>query len=77
MVVNLLDKRVFHIFITIDEIFRHIKQSAKKNLIKKILTILLGLNFISNNILKSKSMEAIIKKYCLIISKNGKVLRQL
>ena len=48
--------------------FRHIKQSTKKTLINKTSTRLLGLEFKSDNIIKSKAIKLIIKKYCLIIS---------
>ena len=61
----------------INEIFRHIKQSTKKTLINKLSTILLGLEFKSDNITKLKAIKFIVKKYCLIISKNGNVLCQL
>ena len=64
-----LKKENFDIFIAINEIFRHIKQWNKKTLINKVSTRLLGLDFRSNNIIKSKAMKLIVKKYCLIISK--------
>ena len=51
------------IFTTINEIFRHIKQSTKLTLINKISTRLLGLGFKSDNIIiKSKAMKFIVKK---------------
>ena len=46
----------------IDEIFRHIKQSTKKTLINKLSTILLGLEFKSDNITKLKAIKFIVKK---------------
>ena len=57
--------------------FRQIKQSTKKTLINKTSTRLLRLQFKSDNITKSKAMKAIVKKYCLIISNNGNLLRPL
>ena len=39
------DEKDFDFFGTINEIFRHIKQSSKKTLIKKMWTILSGLEF--------------------------------
>ena len=48
------DKEEFDIFKTINEIFRYVKQSAKKTLINKISSILLRLEFISDDITKSK-----------------------
>ena len=56
------DQEEFDIFKTINEIFRHIKQSTKKTLINKISTRLLGLEFKSDNIIKSKAMKFIVKK---------------
>ena len=49
-------------FQAINEIFRHIKQSTKKTRINKILTRLLGSEFKSDNILKSKAIKFIFKK---------------
>ena len=46
----------------INEIFRHIKQSTKKTLINKLSTILLGLEFESDNITKLKAIKFIVKK---------------
>ena len=46
------DKEEFDIFRAINEIFRNIKQSANKNLIKKMSMRLLGLDFKSNDIIK-------------------------
>ena len=45
-------KEEFDIFRAINEIFRNIKQSANKNLIKKMSMRLLGLEFKSNDIIK-------------------------
>ena len=42
--------------------FRHINQLAKKTLIKKISSGLLGLEFKSNNTIKSKALKLIVKK---------------
>ena len=67
-------KEDFYIFKTVYEIFRRIKQSTKKTLINKISTRLLGLEFESDNIIKSKAVKVITKKYCMIISNNGNVL---
>ena len=67
----------FDIFKTINKIFRHIKQSTNKALVNKISTRLLGLEFKSNNIIKSKAMKFIVKKYWLIINNNGNVLCKL
>ena len=53
-------KEDFDIFKTINEIFRHIKQSTKKTLINS--TTLLGLEFKSENIIKSKAIKFIVKK---------------
>ena len=61
---------------TINEIFRHIKQSTKK-LIKRTSTRLLCLEFNSDNIVKLNALKFIAKKYCLIISNNGNILRHL
>ena len=57
-----LDKEDFDIFRAVNEIFRHIKQSYKKTLISRISTRLLGLEFKSDNIIKSKAMEFIFNK---------------
>ena len=40
-------------------------------------TRLLGIEFKSDNIIKSKAMKFIVKKYCLIKSNNGHILCQL
>ena len=56
------DKEEFDIFRTINEIFRHIKQSSRKTLINKILKLLLELEFKSDNTIKSKAMKYIVKK---------------
>ena len=71
------DKEEFDIFKTVNEIFRHVKQSAKKTLINKISSILLRLEFISDDITKSKLSNLLFKKYFLMISNNENVLRQL
>ena len=54
------DKEDFDIFKTVNEIFRHIKQSTKKSLINKIWVKLLGLEFKSDNITKSKATKFIV-----------------
>ena len=41
---------------------RHIKQSTKKTVISKISTRLLGLEFKSDNIIKSKATKVIVKR---------------
>ena len=46
------------------------------NSTNKISTRLLGLEFKSGNIIKSKTMKHIAKEYCLIISYNGNLLCQ-
>ena len=56
------DKEEFNIFRTINEIFRHIKQSSRKTLINKFLKLLLELEFKSDNTIKSKAMKYIVKK---------------
>ena len=61
-------KEDFDIFRAISEIFRHIKQSTKKTVINKMSTRLLGLEFKSDNIIKSRAMKFTAQKYCLIIS---------
>ena len=71
------DKEDFDIFRAFNETFRHIKQSTKKTLINKISARLLRLVFKSDNIIKSKLKNVFLKKYLLIISNNGNVLRQL
>ena len=43
----------------------------------KISTRLLKLNLKSDNAIKSNAMKFIVKKYCLILSNNGNLLRQL
>ena len=55
------DKEDFDIFRTINEIFRHIKQSTKESLKNKYSTRLLGLEFKLDNIINSKAMKLIIK----------------
>ena len=61
-------KKDIHIFRTINEIFRHIKQSTKNCLINKISTRILQSEVQSDNTIKSKAIKCIVKKYCLIIS---------
>ena len=56
------DKEEGDTFRAINEMFRHINQLAKKTLIKKISSGLLGLEFKSNNKIKSKAMKLIVKK---------------
>ena len=56
-----LDKEEFDIFIAINETFRHIKQSTKKPIINKISARLLGLEFKSDEIIKSEAMKFIVK----------------
>ena len=51
------DKEDFDIFRAINEIFKHIKKSTKNTLINKISTRLLGLEFKSNNTIKSKALK--------------------
>ena len=48
-----------------------------KKTISKISTILLGLEFKPDNIIISKDINVVFKKYCLFISNNEKVLCQL
>ena len=55
------DKEDFDIFRTINQIFNCIKQSIKKTLINKISMWLLGLEFKSDNMIKSKAMKFIVK----------------
>ena len=66
-------KEIFDVFEAINEIFSHIKQSSnqltKKTLIYKVSMRLIGLNFKSNNTIKSNAIKYIVKKYCLIMSK--------
>ena len=56
------DKEDFDIFRDANEIFRHIKPSARKNLINKISTRLLQLEFKSDNISRSKAIQFIVGK---------------
>ena len=56
------EKEDFDIFWAINEIFRHITKSTKKTLISKISPRLLGLEYRSDNIIKSKAMKFIVKK---------------
>ena len=55
------------IFRNINEIFRHMKQLTKKSLTNKISAIFLELEFKAYYIVKSKAMEYIVKRYCLIV----------
>ena len=66
-------KEDFDIFKTVNEIFRHIKQSKKK----KKLTRLLELEFKLDNVIKSKATIFIVKKYWQITNNNGNLLCQL
>ena len=80
MAVSLSDwswQRTFDLFRAISEIFRGNNQSTKKTLINIIAMRLSGLQFKSDNKIKSKAIKFIVKKYCLIISNNRKALRQL
>ena len=54
-----------------------LNNQLKKTIISKISTILLGLEFKPDNIIISKDINVIFKKYCLFISNNEKVLGQL
>ena len=54
-----------------------LNNQLKKTIISKISTILLGLEFKPDNIIISKDINVVFKKYCLFISNNEKVLRQL
>ena len=56
------DEKDVHIFIGINEIFRRIKLSNKKTLIKKISTRLLETGFKWDNKIKSKGMKYITKR---------------
>ena len=76
-ILELILNKKTNIFITVHEIFRHIKRSTKKTLISKISTILLGIKFTLDNIIKSKSVEFIVKKDFLIASNNTNLLSQL
>ena len=71
------DQEEFHILRIINEIFRYIKQSTKETLINKISTSLLRLEFKSDNMIQSKAIKFIIKKYWFTISNKGNALRQL
>ena len=55
------DKEGFDIFKTVNEIFRRTEQSTKKTLISEISMRLLGLEFKSDSIIKSKAIEFIVK----------------
>ena len=56
------DKEDIDIFRAINEIFRHIKQLTKRTLASNISTRLLGLEFKSDNIIKSTATKFIVKK---------------
>ena len=64
---------------SINEKFRHIKQSSnqltKKILIDKVSMRLLGLNFKSDNTIKSKAIKCVVKKHCLIM--NNQILHHI
>ena len=47
----------FNIFKEINKIHRHIKKSSKKSLIDKVSKMLLELEFVENNSIKSKCLE--------------------
>ena len=54
------DKEEFDIFRAMNEIFRHIKQSTKKTLINKFSARLLRLEYKSDNITKSKTINLLL-----------------
>ena len=56
------EKEDFNIFRAINEIFRHIKQSTKKTLINKLSAKLFGLEFESDNMIRSKALKNIVKE---------------
>ena len=56
------DEEEFDTFKVVNEIFRHIKQSTKRTLIYRISMRLLGLEFKSNNTIKSKARKYFVKK---------------
>ena len=56
------DEKKFNIFEEINKIQRHIKKSPKKSLIDDLAKRLLGLEFKSNDSIKSKCLKLIIKK---------------
>ena len=56
------DKEDLDIFKTINEIFKYIKQSTKTTLTNKFMIRLPGLEFESDNVIKSKAMKFIVKK---------------
>ena len=70
------DKKEFDIHKAINEIFRHVKQLSTKTLINKNSKRLLGSEFKSDNVIKSKVIKYIAKKIlsnyesrCLILLK--------
>ena len=73
----ILTKEGFDIFRAINEIFRYIKKSTKKTPINKISTRSLGLEFKSDNLIKSRARKLLLKKCCLIIINNDSLLSQL
>ena len=56
------DNEYFDTFMATNEIFRHIKQLTNKTLANEISTRLLGLEFKSENIIKSKATKVIVEK---------------
>ena len=54
-----------------------LNNQLKKTIISKISTILLGLEFKPDNIIISKDIKVVFKKYCLFIINNEKVVCQL
>ena len=56
------DNEYFDTFMATNEIFRHIKQLTNKILANEISTRLLGLEFKSENIIKSKAIKVIVEK---------------
>ena len=70
-----LDKKDFDFFEVINEIFRNIKQlpnestkkSTKKTIIDKTSMRLLGIEFKSNNMTKSKTIKYVVKRILLIL----------
>ena len=52
-------------FRAINKVLRYIEQSPKKTMMNKISTKSLGLKFKSDNIMKSKAIEFIVKRILL------------
>ena len=72
------DKEGFDIFKLSMKYLDTLNNRLKIFIINKILTRILGLEFKSDNIIKSKAIKFIVqKKYCLIISNNENLLCQL